>query len=135
MNKYDPYTARLGRKGVNIIFRKIKVDFTYQLPVKENRPNDDDHLVMVKNTGWSDPVEVCEPLVPISAQTANQLANAQEGTATEYQYIWLSRHNVPMKTRITFRGQQLTITNKVDYTDLANFYEYYLKGRSDLNAK
>lgn len=127
----DAKAKRLFTRALNKFFREASVDFEYALPGTKTEDPD-----------WGDDTQsplqwqkAHEPLTAagnsINAFVANQIVQLPGGQAETYAFEWISRMDLPQKTAVRYRGQELEIERRSDNLEVVGAFLYFLKGRSD----
>lgn len=130
----DMKAKRIFSREVNRIFRLFSADFKYQLPPTTDGTDDFGNPTTV-DSDWQN---VTEPIITVGSSATATLGNQAQlvnGTNAEtYAYEWFSRLDLPMKTAVEYKGKQFNINKRVNYSDVAGIFIYYLQGRSDSNG-
>lgn len=129
----DAKAKRILSRGLNKIFRLYSVSFQYALS-PETTTDDDYGDDIPGEPTW---VDNYEPLIAVGNSATAQVGNAVQqlagGDAETYAFEWLSRKDLPVKTRIKYHDQDLEIDKIGPYLDQVGANLYFLQGRSDAN--
>lgn len=131
----DAKSRRIFIKQMNMILRLFSIEFVYQIPNSSSNSKVPDFIPKKDND--QEFVKVHEPLLPIGTATqsiGNQAQMLPGGMVENYSHEWVSRLDLPIKTKVKYKNKNLYINKRADYQDVAGIFIYYLSGRSDLNG-
>lgn len=137
----DSRSKRLMQTALNKAFRLFSVDFEYSSYLGISDTNNSDDGFGSSSTSedmygnWETVHELLSPVGGSANSTlANQLQMLSGGNAERYTYEWISKIDVPLKSKIRYKGKVLHITKKTDYSEMVGFFVYLIKDRSDDNG-
>ncbi|TPR12226.1 hypothetical protein [Apilactobacillus timberlakei] len=70
-----------------------------------------------------------------SSSLGNQLAMLSGSSVESYDYEWISKLDVPLKTKVRYKDKIIKVKKKADYDDMVGFFVYQLTDRSDDNVQ
>ncbi|GAT90054.1 hypothetical protein [Apilactobacillus kunkeei] len=134
----DAVAKRTFNTALNRLYRIFKVELAYKTTQEVESSSDDGFGDIGNNYVESDWVTVCEPIIPTGTSASSSLGNTLNmlsgGSVEDYSYEWISKIDLPLKTRVKYKDKQLSIAKKSDYSDIAGFFVYQLQDRSDHNG-
>lgn len=140
----DISLKRKSQTAYNKLFRLYAVDFQYAVyHESDDKKSDDSDFGDIgdadSNDNYDDWQSTRDLLTPTgssaSSSLGNQLQALSGATAESFDYEWISKKDVPLKTKIKYKDKTLKVKKKSDYDDIVGLFLYQLSDRSDDNVQ
>lgn len=107
------------------LIEQYTVNFLLEYPQDTDKPKVYDDLGKLIPAPPSEPIAAKGALIPLP----QRLIYESGGRLTEAdRQLYSLDHNIPLKSRITYKGLKYYVESKTPYEDFADFSTYTLKG-------